>query len=104
MVERDSDGAVGLVYLDRRPQPWIAGLGYWLIPSAQRRHLGMGAVRLASDWALRELDILRLEARVAPDNLASHRVLEHAGFLGKAGCATSSSSAAGQPMARVPPD
>lgn len=80
VVERRTDQAVGLVYLDRRPQPWIAGLGYWLVPSARGRHLGSGAVRLVADWALRELDILRLEAWVAPDNLASQRVLTAAGF------------------------
>ena len=80
VVERDSDEAIGLVYLDRRPQPWVAGLGYWLIPSARGRRLATSAVRLVSDWALRELDILRLEAWVAPGNVASQRVLEGAGF------------------------
>jgi len=80
VVECRTDEAVGLVYLDRRPQPWIAGLGYWLVPSARGRHLGSGAVRLISDWALRELDILRLEAWVAPDNQPSQRVLSRAGF------------------------
>lgn len=80
VVERASGEAVGLVYLDRRPQPWIAGLGYWLIPSARGRHLASAAVRLVSDWALRELEILRLEAWVAPDNVPSQRVLVRAGF------------------------
>ena len=80
VVERAGDRAVGLVYLDRRPQPWIAGLGYWLIPSARGRRLGTDAVALVSDWALRELEILRLEAWVAPDNRASQRLLARAGF------------------------
>ena len=68
------------MYLDRRAQPWIAGLGYWLIPSARGRRLATPAVRLVSDWALRELNVLRLEAWVAPDNVASQRVLDRAGF------------------------
>ena len=80
VVAGDRDEAVGLVYLARRPQPWIAGLGYWLIPSARGRHLATSAVRLVSEWALEELDILRLEAWVAPDNVPSQRVLDHAGF------------------------
>ena len=78
--EGASDEAVGLVYLARRPQPWIAGLGYWLVPAARGRHLATIAVRLVADWALHELEILRLEAWVAPDNVASQRVLERAGF------------------------
>jgi ribosomal-protein-alanine N-acetyltransferase len=80
VVERSSGRAVGLVYLDRRPQPWIAGLGYWLIPPARGRHLGAAAIRMVSDWALQELDIRRLEAWVAPDNQPSQRVLGRAGF------------------------
>ncbi len=72
--------AVGLVYLDRRPQPWVAGLGYWLVPAARGRHLATPAIRLVAEWALRELEILRVEAWVAPDNLPSQRVLVHAGF------------------------
>jgi RimJ/RimL family protein N-acetyltransferase len=80
VAEQDSDEAIGLVYLDRRPQPWIAGLGYWLVPSARGRRLATPMVRLVADWALQELDILRLEAWVAPDNVASQRVLDRAGF------------------------
>lgn len=75
-----TDQAVGLMYLDRRPEPWIAGLGYWLIPAARGRHLATPAIRLITDWALRELEVLRVEAWVAPDNLPSQRVLQHAGF------------------------
>lgn len=80
VVDVHTDEAVGLLYLDRRPQPWIAGLGYWLVPAARGRHLATPAIRVATDWALRELEVLRVEAWVAPDNLPSQRVLEHAGF------------------------
>ena len=38
-------------------------------------------VSLVSDWALQELDVVRLEAWVDPDNVASQRVLDHAGFV-----------------------
>jgi ribosomal-protein-alanine N-acetyltransferase len=79
VTDAATDQAVGL-YLDRRPQPWIAGLGYWLVPSARGRHLATPAVRLVTDWALRELDVARVEAWVAPDNLPSQCVLQHAGF------------------------
>lgn len=80
VVDAATDQAVGLMYLDRRPQPWIAGLGYWLVPAARGRHLATPAIRLVTEWALRELEVLRVEAWVAPDNLPSQRVLQDAGF------------------------
>lgn len=80
VVDVGTDEAVGMIYLDHRPQPWIARLGYWLVPAARGRHLATPAIRLVTDWALRELEVLRVEAWVAPDNLPSQRVLHHAGF------------------------
>lgn len=80
VVDVHTDEAVGLMYLDRRPQPWIAGLGYWLVPAARGRHLATPAIRLVTDWALRELEVLRVEAWVAPDNVASQRALLRSGF------------------------
>lgn len=80
VAERASDEAVGLMYLDHRPQPWIAGLGYWLVPAARGRHLATPAIRLVSAWALDALEVSRVEAWVAPDNLPSQRVLQRAGF------------------------
>jgi ribosomal-protein-alanine N-acetyltransferase len=71
--------AVGLVVLMLRPQVDVAGLGYWLIPSARRCGYATCAVRLLSDWAL-EIGIKRLEAWVEPENEASRRVLETVGF------------------------
>lgn len=38
------------------------------------------AIRLVTDWALQELEVLRVEAWVAPDNLPSQRVLQRSGF------------------------
>ncbi len=76
-----TDEALGLVYLARRPQAWVAGLGYWLVPEARGHNRASTAVRLLSDWALAELDLRRLEAWVDPTNLASQRVVAAAGFL-----------------------
>ena len=80
VIDAATGRSVGLIYLDRRPQSWIAGLGYWLVPAVRGRHLATPAIRLVTEWALRELEVLRVEAWVAPDNLPSQRVLEHAGF------------------------
>ena len=72
--------AVGLVVLLLRPQLGVAGLGYWVVPSARRRGYATCAVRLLSDWALAEIGIERVEAWVEPENAASRRVLETVGF------------------------
>ncbi|SCL24800.1 Protein N-acetyltransferase, RimJ/RimL family [Micromonospora pallida] len=75
-----NDRAVGLVVLMLRPQPGVAGLGYWLIPSARGRGIATRAARLVSSWALDVAGIMRVEAWVEPDNEASRRVLTEAEF------------------------
>ena len=72
--------AVGLVVLMLRPQPGVAGLGYWVVNSARGQGYATRAVRLLSDWALRDVGIKRVEAWVEPGNEASLRVLETVGF------------------------
>lgn len=63
-----------------RPQPGVVGIGYWVVPLARGRGLGTHAVGLLSHWALAEAGIARVEAWVEPENTASQRVLEGAGF------------------------
>jgi hypothetical protein len=63
-----------------RPQPGVVGVAYWVAPSARGRAVGTRAVRLATDWALAQPETARVEARVAPANLASQRLLVAAGF------------------------
>ncbi|OON30593.1 GNAT family N-acetyltransferase [Micromonospora sp. Rc5] len=72
--------AVGSVVLMLRPQPGVAGLGYWLIPSARGHGYARRAATLATSWALDVAGIARVEAWVEPDNEASRRVLTAAGF------------------------
>jgi RimJ/RimL family protein N-acetyltransferase len=57
-----------------------AEIGYWLVPRARGRGIGSRAVRLLAGWAVSEAGLARLEAYVIPDNIASQRVLENAGF------------------------
>lgn len=73
-------GAVGLIVLMLRPQADVAGLGYWIVPSARGNGYATRAVRLLSEWALGEVGIKRVEAWVEPGNDASLRVLDAAGF------------------------
>lgn len=56
------------------------GIGYALLPSAQGRGLATAAVQLACAWVFDWLGLHRVEADVHPDNHASRRVLERAGF------------------------
>ena len=57
-----------------------ASLGYWVVPEARGRGVATAAVRLLSAWAFSTLGIPRLELLIEPDNLASQRVAERAGF------------------------
>lgn len=78
IADHDTDEALGLVILQPRPQPGVAGLGYWIVPSARQRGLASRAVGLMTGWGLG--DFARVEAWVEPDNAASQRVLESNGF------------------------
>src|SRR5437763_1666850 len=63
-----------------RRQPLSAEIGYWLIERARGRGLGSRAVALVARWAVTEAGLARVEALVEPENIASQRVLEKAGF------------------------
>ncbi len=81
IADHGTDEARGLVILQLRPQPGVAGLGYWVAPSARRHGLARRAVRLMTEWGLGTF--ARIEAWVEPDNEASQRVLEANGFQGE---------------------
>ena len=71
-------GSVGLLGFDwdeRRCE-----IGYWLAPWGRGRGAATRAVRLLSPWALRELGVARVALHTTPDNEASQRVAERAGF------------------------
>ena len=71
-------GAVGLASFD-----WVDGkaeIGYWVAADARRRGVASGATRLLAEWALTRLALDRLELLAHPENEASQRVAERAGF------------------------
>lgn len=72
--------AVGAASLLLRPQPGVAGLGYWILASARGRGYATAAARLLADWGLDTCGLARIEAWVEPDNGSSVRVLRRAGF------------------------
>ena len=80
VVDAD-DRAIGTCTLFRfDPRHRRAEVGYALRPDHWGRGLASEAVTLAIDWALRTLDLHRIEADIDPRNDASRRVLERLGF------------------------
>lgn len=55
-------------------------IGYWIAPSARNRGVATRALELLSRWAGREGGVNRLLLTTHPDNVASQRVAEKAGF------------------------
>jgi RimJ/RimL family protein N-acetyltransferase len=73
-----ADGrALGLVNLQLGEE---ATLAVSVFPEARGRGIAPRALRLAGDWALNELGLERVIAEAAPDNEASIRAIEKAGF------------------------
>jgi [ribosomal protein S5]-alanine N-acetyltransferase len=72
--------ALGAVALMFGPQAGTVGIGYWVIERARRRRYASRAVSLVAHWAITEAGLARVEALVEPNNVASQRVLENAGF------------------------
>lgn len=58
----------------------VGELSYWTFPAHRRKGAATRAVGLACEFAFRELGVERMEAYVEPDNVASRRVVERAGF------------------------
>ena len=61
--------------------PAIGEIGFWLGAPARGRGVMTRAVRLISHWALDELGLARVQLLAHPDNSASIRVAERAGFV-----------------------
>lgn len=78
IASHDTGEALGLVILQLRPQPGVAGLGYWVVPAARQRGLAGRAVGLMTGWGLGTF--ARIEAWVEPGNDASRHVLTANGF------------------------
>jgi len=79
-IVADGDG-LGMIELHLSPNdPALAGVGYWLGRKARGRGAATAAVKLLARWAFEGLGISRLHLTTAPDNRASQRVAERAGF------------------------
>jgi RimJ/RimL family protein N-acetyltransferase len=79
IVDAATDEVVGGVNL-RLGDHGIGEISYFLRASARGRGFATRAVRLAAGWAFDDLALERIELRVHPENQASLRVAERAGF------------------------
>jgi ribosomal-protein-alanine N-acetyltransferase len=82
IFRHDDDALIGGVTLSniRRGVAQMASLGYWAGEMFVGRGYTTAAVRAVVRYAFEDLDLHRVEAACQPDNLASRRVLETAGF------------------------
>ncbi len=75
-----ADGAIGTCTLYDIEGGRSAWIGYALLPEHRGRGLATDAVRAATAWAFRALAVERIQATVAPANVASQQLLARAGF------------------------
>ncbi|MFF5205508.1 GNAT family N-acetyltransferase [Streptosporangium sp. NPDC000396] len=61
-----------------------AMMGYSMLPEFRGRGFATRAANLLAEWAFEHTPLARIIAGTSPDNLASHRVLERAGFTQEA--------------------
>jgi RimJ/RimL family protein N-acetyltransferase len=71
-------GEIGLFQLE--PETGQAMVGYDLAPAFRGRGYATRAVRLLAAWTFGSVGMARLIAGTSPENVASQRVLERAGF------------------------
>jgi RimJ/RimL family protein N-acetyltransferase len=82
MVDAASSEFLGLallVRIDRDGRECEAG--YLVAPHARGRGVAVRGLRLLTEWALTELELLRIELRIDAENVASIRVAERAGYV-----------------------
>jgi RimJ/RimL family protein N-acetyltransferase len=65
----------------RMLSPYAANVSYWVFPPFRRKGFAARALDLLCQAASHIEHLERLEAHIAPDNLASRRVAEGAGFV-----------------------
>ena len=80
ITECGSDEYRGVILLSTERPSGIIEVAYGVHPAARRRGLVTRAIRLVSPWAFQALSAERLEGRTDPENIASQRALERAGF------------------------
>ena len=81
IADAATDELVGTVAIRRIPAErgrW--SVGYWVAPWARRRGVATTAVTMIARFGFEELDAARIDLLAEPENVASVRVAEGAGF------------------------
>ena len=73
------DACLGQVFVER-DDDGRGSVGYWLLEDARGKGRATRAVRLMASWALPEMRLGRLQLHADPENVASQRVAQRAGF------------------------
>jgi ribosomal-protein-alanine N-acetyltransferase len=79
IIERKDGNKIGLILHLLDPGKRMA-IGYYLVPSERGKGYGTDAVKIMIDYLFLSRNIVRIQAETHPENVASHRVLEKAGF------------------------
>jgi RimJ/RimL family protein N-acetyltransferase len=80
IVDAATGGLLGSIDMGVNTREYRGHIGYWVAAPARGHGVCTRALRLASRWALDELELQRLELITDPDNVASQRVAEKVGF------------------------
>jgi RimJ/RimL family protein N-acetyltransferase len=79
IVDAETSRLAGSIAMSAR-RFHVGHFGYWVAPEARGRGVATEALRALCRWAVDELGVKRLELLTDPENLASQRVAEKAGF------------------------
>jgi RimJ/RimL family protein N-acetyltransferase len=81
-IQVDGEAIGGISIHPREDVERLGGeIGYWIGEPYWGRGITTSAVRLLTDWALSETELIRVFALPFATNAASCRVLEHAGYV-----------------------
>ncbi|MGH2925783.1 MAG: GNAT family N-acetyltransferase [Solirubrobacterales bacterium] len=80
VVDSDDDRLLGSIGAHLNRPEGRCELGYWVARPARGRGVATRAVRLLSGWVFESLPIDRIQIHAEPENAASRRVAERAGF------------------------
>jgi RimJ/RimL family protein N-acetyltransferase len=80
IADSATDDLLGTIALRRVGDGDRWSVGYWVAPWARQRGVATAAVRLITAFGFEELGVREIELLAEPENIASQRVAEAAGF------------------------